>query len=155
MINARKKIVKDKGAAPTELEEEVAKALLDIEVSPSSDIKADLRDIYISGAKEVDAKMRKAVVVHFPFRVWGAVKKIQGRLIRELEKKFQKKHVVFVAHNRGPGAPSWTRISGAGGSRCAHAAGRSRPCTTQSWRTSSDRPRLWAGARASAWMARS
>ncbi|CAK0810943.1 unnamed protein product [Prorocentrum cordatum] len=97
MINARKKIVKDKGAAPTELEEEVAKALLDIEVSPSSDIKADLRDIYISGAKEVDAKMRKAVVVHFPFRVWGAVKKIQGRLIRELEKKFQKKHVVFVA----------------------------------------------------------
>mmetsp|Transcript_106632 Transcript_106632/g.286780 ORF Transcript_106632/g.286780 Transcript_106632/m.286780 type:complete len:193 (-) Transcript_106632:96-674(-) len=97
MINARKKIVKDKGAAPTELEEEVAKALLDIEVSPSSDIKADLRDICISAAKEVEAKTRKAVVVHFPFRVWGAVKKIQGRLIRELEKKFQKKHVVFVA----------------------------------------------------------
>merc|ERR1719188_2554037 len=97
MINARKKIVKDKGATPTELEEEVAKALLDIEVSPSSDIKADLRDIYTSAAREVDAKTRTAVVVHFPFRVWAAVKKIQGRLIRELEKKFSKKHVVFVA----------------------------------------------------------
>eukprot|EP00747_Dinoflagellata_sp_TGD_P087183 gnl/TRDRNA2_/TRDRNA2_163557_c0_seq17.p1 gnl/TRDRNA2_/TRDRNA2_163557_c0~~gnl/TRDRNA2_/TRDRNA2_163557_c0_seq17.p1 ORF type:complete len:210 (-),score=57.18 gnl/TRDRNA2_/TRDRNA2_163557_c0_seq17:88-666(-) len=99
MFNARKKIIKEKGAAPTELEEEVAKALFDIEVSPSSDIKADLRDIYISGAKEIEVKQgRKAVIVHFPFRVWKSVKKIQGRLIRELEKKFSKKHVVFVAN---------------------------------------------------------
>eukprot|EP00747_Dinoflagellata_sp_TGD_P087185 gnl/TRDRNA2_/TRDRNA2_163557_c0_seq19.p1 gnl/TRDRNA2_/TRDRNA2_163557_c0~~gnl/TRDRNA2_/TRDRNA2_163557_c0_seq19.p1 ORF type:complete len:211 (-),score=63.69 gnl/TRDRNA2_/TRDRNA2_163557_c0_seq19:116-694(-) len=99
MFNARKKIIKEKGAAPTELEEEVAKALFDIEVSPSSDIKADLRDIYISQAKEIEVKQgRKAVIVHFPFRVWKAVKKIQGRLIRELEKKFSKKHVIFVAN---------------------------------------------------------
>ena len=34
----------------------------------------------------------------FPFRVWRTVRKIQGRLIRELEKKFNKKHVVFVAN---------------------------------------------------------
>merc|ERR1719235_2090012 len=99
MFNAKKKILKEKGAAPTELEEEVAKALFDIEVSPSSDIKADLRDIYISSAKEVEVKSgRKAVIVYFPFRVWKAVKKIQGRLIRELEKKFSKEHVVFVAN---------------------------------------------------------
>merc|ERR1711948_143973 len=99
MLNARKKIVKDKGVAPSELEEEVAKALFDIEVSPSSDIKADLRDIYINGAKEMDVgRNNKAVVVHFPFRVWKNVQKIQGRLIRELEKKFNKKHLVFVAN---------------------------------------------------------
>mmetsp|Transcript_75052 Transcript_75052/g.223702 ORF Transcript_75052/g.223702 Transcript_75052/m.223702 type:complete len:195 (-) Transcript_75052:53-637(-) len=99
MFNARKKIVKDKGAAPTELEEEVAKALFDIEVTPSSDIKADLRDVYISAAKEVEVgKANKAVVVHVPYRVWKNVRKIQGRLVRELEKKFSsKKHVVFVA----------------------------------------------------------
>merc|ERR1712060_849753 len=30
-------------------------------------------------------------------RVWKIVRKIQGRLIRELEKKFNRKHVVFVA----------------------------------------------------------
>ena len=35
MLNTRKKLVKDKGATPTELDQEVAKALFDIEVSPS------------------------------------------------------------------------------------------------------------------------
>eukprot|EP00406_Dinophysis_acuminata_P006406 CAMPEP_0179232318 /NCGR_PEP_ID=MMETSP0797-20121207/11798_1 /TAXON_ID=47934 /ORGANISM="Dinophysis acuminata, Strain DAEP01" /LENGTH=78 /DNA_ID=CAMNT_0020939435 /DNA_START=88 /DNA_END=321 /DNA_ORIENTATION=+ len=78
MINTRKKIVKDKGAAPTQLEDEVATALFDIEVSPGCDIKADLKDVHISQAKEVDMKNRQAVVVYFPFRVWKSVKKIQG-----------------------------------------------------------------------------
>merc|ERR1712217_195619 len=82
----------------TPLEDEVAKALFDIEVSPSSEIKADVRDIYMSGAREMEVKQgRTAVVVQFPFRVWKNVRKIHGRLVRELEKKFSKKHVVFVA----------------------------------------------------------
>merc|ERR1711957_1044086 len=34
---------------------------------------------------------------NFPYRVWKNVKKMQGRLIRELEKKM-KSHVVFVAN---------------------------------------------------------
>merc|ERR1712113_503293 len=81
------------------LEEEVAKALFDIEVSPSSDIKSEVRDIYINGAKEMDVgRNNKAIVVHFPFRVWKTVQKVQGRLIRELEKKFSKKRLVFVAN---------------------------------------------------------
>merc|ERR1719407_356091 len=41
---------------------------------------------------------RTALIVQFPFRVWKNVKKIHGRLIRELEKKFSKRHVVFVAN---------------------------------------------------------
>jgi len=98
MFNARKKIVKDKGAAPSALEEEVAKALFDIEVAPQSDIKTDVRDIYISGAQELEVKNRSAIVVQFPYRVWKNVRKIHGRLIRELEKKFSKKHLVFTAN---------------------------------------------------------
>merc|ERR1712113_712108 len=43
------------------------------------------------------SKKCTALVIHFPFRVWKSVKKVHGRLIRELEKKFSKKHVVFVA----------------------------------------------------------
>merc|ERR1712060_938558 len=39
-----------------------------------------------------------ALIIHFPFRVWKSVQKIQGRLIRELEKKFSKKHVILIAN---------------------------------------------------------
>merc|ERR1711879_513787 len=61
--------------------------------------KADLRDIFISGAKEMEVKQgRTAIVVQFPYRVWKNVRKIHGRLVRELEKKFAQKHVVFVAN---------------------------------------------------------
>merc|ERR1712166_1002889 len=98
-MGAKKKLVKEGGAAATEVEQEVAKALFDIEVSPSSEIKADVRDIYISAVKEMEVKAgRTALVVQFPFRVWKSVRKIQGRLIRELEKKFSKKHVTFMAN---------------------------------------------------------
>lgn len=97
MLNARKKILKEKGAAPSDLEEEVAKALFDIEVTPSSDIKADVRDICISGTQEQEVKNRIALIIHFPYRVWKHVRKIHGRLLRELEKKFSKKHVIFIA----------------------------------------------------------
>ena len=97
MLNARKKIVKAKAVQPTDLELEVAKALFDIEVSPSSDIKSDVRDVVIDSAVDLEVKNRVALVVHVPFKAWKSVKKIQGRLIRELEKKFNKKHVIFVA----------------------------------------------------------
>merc|ERR1711972_130404 len=52
----------------------------------------------MGAAKEFDVKNNKAIVIFFPFRVWRIVQKIQGRLIRELEKKFAKRHVVFVAN---------------------------------------------------------
>merc|ERR1712032_867867 len=42
--------------------------------------------------------MGKAVAVFFLFRVWRNVRKIQGRLVRELEKKLAKRHVVLVAN---------------------------------------------------------
>merc|ERR1711964_442289 len=99
MFNARKKIVKEKGAVPNELEDEVAKALFDIETSNTSEIKADLRDIVISAVKEFEVKgSRQVAVIVVPYRVWKSVKKIHGRLIRELEKKFSKKHVIFTAN---------------------------------------------------------
>ena len=99
MINTRKKILKEKGATPTSLEEEVAKALFDIEVSPSCDFKAELREIYLSGATEIEVgKGGAAVIVHIPFRAWKFAKKIQSRLIKELEKKFSRKHVILVAN---------------------------------------------------------
>ena len=80
------------------LKEEVAKALFDLEVSNSSDIKIDLKDVVISNAVDLEVKNRIALIIHVPYRVWKTVRKIQGRLIREPEKKFNEKHVIFVAN---------------------------------------------------------
>jgi len=96
------KIVKAKGVAATELEEEIARMVCDIENAPGSDLKADLKEFQFCSAKEIEcasAKQTKsAVVVFIPYRVWRETKRITGRLIRELEKKLQRKHVVIVAN---------------------------------------------------------
>eukprot|EP00249_Psilotum_nudum_P004123 c17663_g1_i1 orf=53-391(+) len=48
---------------------------------------------------------RKAVVIHVPFRLRKAFKKIHARLVRELEKKFSGKDVVLIATRRILRAP--------------------------------------------------
>lgn len=92
-----KKLVKKDGKEPTELENSLAQALLDLEAS-SKDLKADLRDLYILAAKEIEVdESRRAIVVFVPFVLHRRFKNIQPRLVRELEKKFANRHVVFVA----------------------------------------------------------
>lgn len=98
MASARTKVVKRDGEAASDLDLEVAKALFDIEVSPNCDFKAELKEIVISNVQEIDVKAgKKAIIVHFPYKSWRLVSKIHGRLIRELEKKLSKKHVVLTA----------------------------------------------------------
>ena len=98
MASARSKIVKRGGESPSELDLEVAKALFDIEVSPNCDFKAELKDVVISGAEELDVKAgKKAVIVHFPYKSWRVVSKIHGKLLREVEKKMSKRQVLFTA----------------------------------------------------------
>merc|ERR1712112_554451 len=82
-----------------ETEKQVAGALLDLEVN--SDLKASLRELHITAAKEVECSGgKKAIVVFVPVPQLKAFQKIQTRLVRELEKKFSGKHVVFVAQRR-------------------------------------------------------
>ena len=65
------------------------------------ELKADLRDLFINSAKEVDISSgRKAIVIHVPVRLLKAFHKVQIRLVRELEKKFSGKDVVIVANRR-------------------------------------------------------
>jgi len=101
MFTARKKIVKEKGAEPDDFEESVAQALFDLEAT-NAELKADLRDLYITSAKEIDVHgtARKAIIVHVPYRLLKNFHKIQQRLVRELEKKFSGKDVVIVANRR-------------------------------------------------------
>jgi small subunit ribosomal protein S7e len=76
-------------------------ALFDLEAT-NAELKADLRDLYITGAREIDVQggSRKAVIVQVPFRLLKAFHKVQQRLVRELEKKFSGKDVVIVANRR-------------------------------------------------------
>merc|ERR1712130_1046358 len=74
-------------------------ALLDLEVN--SDLKAQLRELHVTAAKEVDVGSgKRAIVIFVPVPQLKAYQKIQTRLVRELEKKFSGRHVVFIAQRR-------------------------------------------------------
>ncbi|DBA01623.1 TPA: hypothetical protein N0F65_011379, partial [Lagenidium giganteum] len=97
MFTGRSKIVKPEGQTPDEFEQQVAQELFNLEMS-SSELKNDLKDLYISAAKQVDvASGRKAIVIFVPYRLAKSFNKIQARLVRELEKKFSGRHVVIIA----------------------------------------------------------
>ena len=96
----RKKIVKEGGAAPSDFEETVAQALFDLEAT-NAELKADLKDLYINGASEVNVSSnRRAIVIKVPFRLLKQFNRVQQRLVRELEKKFSGKDVVIVGNRR-------------------------------------------------------
>ncbi|CAB4271962.1 unnamed protein product [Prunus armeniaca] len=74
-------------------------AIFDLETN--SDLKSELKDLYTNSAVQVDvAGNRKAVVIHIPYRLRKAYRKIHVRIVRELEKKFSGKDVVLIATRR-------------------------------------------------------
>ncbi|KZV42225.1 hypothetical protein F511_13324 [Dorcoceras hygrometricum] len=100
MFTAAQKIHKDRGAEPTEFEENVAQALFDLE-NTNQEIKSDLKDLYINSALQIDVSgSKKAVVIHVPYRLRKSFRKVHARLVRELEKKFSGKEVVLIATRR-------------------------------------------------------
>ncbi len=100
-FTGRTKIKKEGNAKPDATEESVAQAIYDLELS-NAELKGELRDLRISGAKEFDLPTagQKAIIITVPFPQHKRFRAIQSRLVRELEKKFSGKHVMVIASRR-------------------------------------------------------
>nr|ACV20975.1 small subunit ribosomal protein 7 [Acrostichus sp. RS5083] len=98
MPDAASKIVKPDGKPVTDIERQIAGALADLE--STSDIKAQLRELFIVGVKEIETNNKKNVIVFVPVPQLKQFQKVHARLVRELEKKLGGRHVLFVARRR-------------------------------------------------------
>ncbi|KAJ1548763.1 40S ribosomal protein [Cladochytrium tenue] len=99
-MSARNKIVKPVGQEPSDLELQIAQNIFDLEQN-SPELKADLRGLQFGAAREFEiGSGKKAIIVFVPVPLLKAFHKVQARLVRELEKKFSDRHVVFVAQRR-------------------------------------------------------
>eukprot|EP00096_Caligus_rogercresseyi_P016363 TRINITY_DN89_c0_g1_i1.p1 TRINITY_DN89_c0_g1~~TRINITY_DN89_c0_g1_i1.p1 ORF type:complete len:194 (-),score=63.67 TRINITY_DN89_c0_g1_i1:69-650(-) len=94
----RVKIIKANLADPDEHEKKVSQAILDLELN--SELKTSLRELYITSVREIEVGDKKAYVIFVPVPQLKAFQTIQATLVRELEKKFNGTHVVFVAQRR-------------------------------------------------------
>ncbi|XP_020283698.1 40S ribosomal protein S7-like [Pseudomyrmex gracilis] len=98
MLTAKAKIIKSGGAEPDQFELSIAQALLELEIN--SDLKLQLRELYITKAREVETINKKCIIIYVPMPKLKAFQKIQTRLVRELEKKFSGKHVMFTGERK-------------------------------------------------------
>ncbi|XP_063218346.1 small ribosomal subunit protein eS7 [Bacillus rossius redtenbacheri] len=98
MFTSSAKIIKGGGAEPDQFESSISQALLELEMN--SDLKAQLRELYITKAKEIELNGKKSIIIYVPMPKLKEFQKIQTRLVRELEKKFSGKHVVFVGERK-------------------------------------------------------
>ncbi|KAF9410741.1 hypothetical protein HW555_010258 [Spodoptera exigua] len=102
------KIIKASAAEPDVFETSISQALVELETN--SDLKAQLRELYITKAKEIELHNKKSIIIYVPMPKLKAFQKIQIRLVRELEKKFSGKHVdtdvSIRRHLGGPRVPA-------------------------------------------------
>jgi small subunit ribosomal protein S7e len=100
-MDSQSKLIRSTTATP--LESSITKALLDIQTA-NSDLAGDLRLLQIRGAREVDLPGgRKAIVILVPVPQLKGWRRVQSRVLRELEKKLGgggERSILMVAFRR-------------------------------------------------------
>jgi len=85
---------------PSELEQNIAQALHDLETN-TADLKSALRPLQFVSAREIEVGHgKKAIVILVPVPSLQGFHRVQQRLTRELEKKFSDRHVLILASRR-------------------------------------------------------
>lgn len=110
MFNRREKIIKKDGSKPSELEEEVAKRLHQIELE-NMELKKELSIILITSAQMVDYEdadktPAQYLLVRILHRSLGAFKKAGYKVVEQLEAHYEKP--VMIVANRTIISPSGT-----------------------------------------------
>eukprot|EP00834_Sanchytrium_tribonematis_P001349 NODE_32_length_37098_cov_1.132760.p19 type:complete len:187 gc:universal NODE_32_length_37098_cov_1.132760:4051-4611(+) len=98
-IQPSAKLLTPAGQTASELEINLAQALIDLEQN-LPELKPILRPLQIVTAKIVQLKSKKALLIYIPVSQIQQYHKVQSRLMRELEKKFNDYHCLFVAFRR-------------------------------------------------------
>merc|ERR1712223_751979 len=100
VISVSNKMLKKGNAEASAIESAIGQAVLDVQNNAEASVKEQLMQLHMVGAKEFDVGGRNAIVIAVPAPQVPAWRKIQEKLVRELEKKFSNKHVIIVGHRK-------------------------------------------------------
>jgi small subunit ribosomal protein S7e len=90
-----------KGKVPNDCERQICQLLLDLEASAASTLKADLKPLYIAGAREITVNPnKKAKLIFVPYALRKQFQKIQGPLKQELSKKLSGQTILMIAERQ-------------------------------------------------------
>ncbi len=96
---AKEKILKKEGVSRTETEEEVAKALLELEVN-KKEAAEDLKHLVLTAATmETLNKNEKALLLTIPFKCTFILPKVQKIVCEGLSQKFQVPVLMYTQRN--------------------------------------------------------